>query len=139
VRDGIGASDAKRRLVKRVANRDTRPVEAATATTPSASRDKPVIISYNTPKPAEPATRLVLCARPNHRSEVTSVQLSILVLNLVYAALGVVLMYVSYRIIDRLTPEVDFPAELKRGNVAVAIFIAALFIAIALIVGRAIS
>jgi uncharacterized membrane protein YjfL (UPF0719 family) len=67
------------------------------------------------------------------------VQLSILGLNLVYAALGVVLMYVSYRIIDRLTPEVDFPAELKRGNIAVAIFIASLFLAIALIVGRAIG
>ena len=68
-----------------------------------------------------------------------SVQLSILVLNLVYAALGVVLMYLSYRIIDRLTPEVDFPADLKRGNIAVAIFIAALFVSIALIVGRAIG
>jgi uncharacterized membrane protein YjfL (UPF0719 family) len=67
------------------------------------------------------------------------VQLSILGLNLVYAALGVVLMYVSYRIIDRLTPQVDFPAELKRGNIAVAIFIAALFLSIALIVGRAIG
>ena len=66
-------------------------------------------------------------------------QISILVLNLVYAAIGVVLMYVSYRVIDRLTPEVDFPAELKRGNIAVAIFIAALFIAIALIIGRAIG
>jgi putative membrane protein len=67
------------------------------------------------------------------------VQLSILGLNLLYAAFGVVLMYLSYRIIDRLTPEVNFPEELKRGNVAVAIFIAALFIAIALIVGRAIG
>jgi putative membrane protein len=66
-------------------------------------------------------------------------QLSILALNLIYAALGVVLMFVSYRIIDRLTPDVDFPAELKKGNVAVAIFIAALWIAIALIVGRAIG
>ena len=66
-------------------------------------------------------------------------QLSILGLNLVYAALGVVLMYVSYRLIDRATPEVDFPNELKRGNIAVAIFIAALFISIALIVGRAIG
>ena len=66
-------------------------------------------------------------------------QLSILGLNLVYAALGVVLMWVAYRVIDRMTPEVDFPAELKRGNVAVAIFIAALFISIALIVGRAIG
>ena len=66
-------------------------------------------------------------------------QLSILGLNLLYAALGVVLMYVSYRVIDALTPQVDFPEELKRGNVAVAIFIAALFISIALIVGRAIG
>lgn len=66
-------------------------------------------------------------------------QLSILGLNLVYAALGVVLMWVAYRVIDRMTPEVDFPAELRRGNVAVAIFIAALFISIALIVGRAIG
>jgi uncharacterized membrane protein YjfL (UPF0719 family) len=67
------------------------------------------------------------------------VQLSILALNLIYAALGVVLMYASYRIIDRLTADVDFPAELKRGNIAVAIFIGALFISIALIVGRALG
>ena len=66
-------------------------------------------------------------------------QLSILALNLIYAALGVVLMYVSYRIIDRLTPEVDFPAELKRGNVAVAIVIAAIFVSIAIIVGGALN
>ena len=52
-------------------------------------------------------------------------QLAILALNLVYAALGVVLMYVSYRVIDRLMPDVDFPQELKRGNIAAAIFIGA--------------
>lgn len=66
-------------------------------------------------------------------------QLSVMALNLVYAVLGVVLMYLSYRAIDRLTPNVDFPEELKRGNVAVAIFIGALFIAIAIIVGGALS
>lgn len=66
-------------------------------------------------------------------------QLSILALNLLYATVGVVLMYVSYRVIDKLTPEVDFPQELKRGNIAVAIFIAALWISIALIIGRAIG
>lgn len=66
-------------------------------------------------------------------------QLSIIALNFIYAILGVVLMYASYRLIDRLTPEVDFPAELKRGNVAVAIFIAALFVAIAIIVGGALG
>lgn len=60
-------------------------------------------------------------------------------LNFLYAILGVVLMFVSYRVIDRLTPEVDFPAELKKGNLAVGIVIAAIFIAIAIIVGGALN
>jgi putative membrane protein len=66
-------------------------------------------------------------------------QLSIVAINILYAVIGVVLMYVSYRLIDRLTPEVDFPAELQRGNVAVAIFIAAIFVSIALIIGKALG
>lgn len=64
---------------------------------------------------------------------------TIIALNFIYAALGVVLMYVSYRVIDVITPQVDFPAELKNGNVAVAIFIASLFIAIAIIIGGALN
>jgi uncharacterized membrane protein YjfL (UPF0719 family) len=64
---------------------------------------------------------------------------SIIALNFVYAALGVVLMFVSYRIIDRLTPQVDFPGELKRGNIAVSIVIAAIFVSIAIIVGGALN
>ncbi|HEX6558127.1 MAG TPA: DUF350 domain-containing protein [Longimicrobiales bacterium] len=64
---------------------------------------------------------------------------TIVAVNFLYAILGVLLMYVSYRVIDRLTPQVDFPAELKRGNVAVAVFIAALFIAIAIIIGGALN
>lgn len=60
-------------------------------------------------------------------------------INFLYAAVGVVLMFVSYRIFDLLTPQVDFPEELKRGNVAVAIFIGALFVSIALIVGGALN
>ena len=60
-------------------------------------------------------------------------------LNFLYAALGVVLMFLSYRVIDWLTPQVDFPAELKRGNVAVAIFIAAIFVSVALVVGGALN
>lgn len=64
---------------------------------------------------------------------------TIVVINFVYAALGVVLMYMSYRVIDLLSPNVDFPEELKRGNIAVAIFIAALFIAISIIIGGALN
>jgi uncharacterized membrane protein YjfL (UPF0719 family) len=67
------------------------------------------------------------------------VQFSVITLNVLYAVIGVALMYVSYRAIDRLTPQVDFPAELQRGNVAVAIFMAAIFISIALIIGKALG
>lgn len=64
---------------------------------------------------------------------------NIIGLNFIYAALGVVLMFLSYRLIDKLTPEVDFPAELRKGNVAVGIVIAAIFVAIAIIVGGALN
>jgi uncharacterized membrane protein YjfL (UPF0719 family) len=60
-------------------------------------------------------------------------------LNFAYAILGVVPMWLSYRAFDLLTPRVDFAEELKKGNVAVAIFIAALFVAIALIIGNALN
>jgi uncharacterized membrane protein YjfL (UPF0719 family) len=66
-------------------------------------------------------------------------ELRVIGLNFLYAILGVVLMFVSYRLIDILTPSVDFQAELKNGNVAVAIFIAALFLAIAIIIGGALN
>ena len=67
------------------------------------------------------------------------VEWTIVAINFLYAGLGVVLMYLSYRVIDFLTPQVDFPDELRKGNIAVAIFIAALFIAIALIIGGALN
>ncbi len=38
-----------------------------------------------------------------------------------------------------LTPEVDFPKELARGNLAVAIFLAGLFIGLGLLLGSAIK
>ena len=63
----------------------------------------------------------------------------IIILNFLYAIIGVVLMFISYRVIDRLTPEVNFPAELNKGNGAVAIFIAAIFVAIALVIGGALK
>jgi putative membrane protein len=66
-------------------------------------------------------------------------QWTIIATNFVYAALGVVLMFLSYRLIDRLTPQVDFPEELRKGNVAVGIFIAAIFIAVAMIIGGALN
>jgi uncharacterized membrane protein YjfL (UPF0719 family) len=66
-------------------------------------------------------------------------QWSIVVLNFVYAVLGVVLMFAAYRVIDRLTPEVNFPEELRKGNVAVAIFVAAIFLGVAMVVAGALN
>lgn len=66
-------------------------------------------------------------------------QLSILALNIGYAIFGVILMFLSYRLIDKLTPEVNFPEELKKGNVAVAIFIASIFVSIAIIIGNSLN
>jgi uncharacterized membrane protein YjfL (UPF0719 family) len=60
-------------------------------------------------------------------------------LNFGYAVLGVALMWLSYRAFDHLTPQVDFPEELRKGNIAVAIFIGSLFIAIALVIGNALA
>ena len=66
-------------------------------------------------------------------------ELRVIGLNFLYAILGVVLMFGAYRVFDMLTPKVDFQVELKNGNVAVAIFIAALFLAIAIIIGGALN
>ncbi len=63
----------------------------------------------------------------------------IIALNFAYAVLGVVLMFIAYRVIDWLTPQVDFAQELKKGNIAVGIFIAAIFLSIAIIIGGALN
>ena len=64
---------------------------------------------------------------------------NIIAVNFLYATLGVVLMFVAYRVIDRLTPEVNFADELRKGNIAVAIFIAAIFLAVAIIIGGSLN
>ena len=64
---------------------------------------------------------------------------TIIGVNFLYAVLGVVLMYAAFRVIDRLLPHIDLEQELKAGNLAVAIVVGALFVAIAIIVGGALN
>ena len=64
---------------------------------------------------------------------------SVIGVNFLYAILGVVLMFLAYRVIDLLTPEVNFPEELRKGNVAVAIFIAAIFLSVALVIAHSLN
>ncbi len=66
-------------------------------------------------------------------------QVTIALENLLYAAVGMILMFAGYILFDKLTPRVNFPDELGKGNVAVAICIAALFLALAYIIGRSLD
>jgi len=66
-------------------------------------------------------------------------QWQIIALNYVYAGLGLVLMFMAYKIFDWLSPKLDFEDELKKGNVAVAIFIASIFITIGMVIGGALK
>ena len=65
--------------------------------------------------------------------------LSILGGNLLYAALGILLMFGGFWLFDRLTPRVNFADELGKGNVAVAIVIAAMFLAVGFIIARSLN
>jgi hypothetical protein len=81
----------------------------------------------------------MLCSPADPAPPGDFVDLEILALNFGYAIFGVVLMWLAYRVFDHLTPQVNFPEELKKGNVAVAIFVGSLFISIALVVGNALN
>jgi putative membrane protein len=64
-------------------------------------------------------------------------QWQIIALNFVYAALGLVLMFVAYKVFDWLSPRINFEEELKKGNLAVAVFIASIFVTIGMVIGGA--
>jgi putative membrane protein len=66
------------------------------------------------------------------------VQLAIVGMNVLYAVLGVVIMFVSIKVFDRLT-KIELEEELQRGNIAVGILVGALFLSIAIIIDRALS
>jgi uncharacterized membrane protein YjfL (UPF0719 family) len=46
-----------------------------------------------------------------------------------------VLMFLAYRVFDWLSPKINFEDGLKKGNIAVAIFSAAMFVTIGIIIG----
>lgn len=63
----------------------------------------------------------------------------IIALNVMYTAIGIAMMYVAYKVFDLLTPQLSFQHELKAGNVAVAIFIGSMFLAIGMIIAGALN
>lgn len=64
---------------------------------------------------------------------------TIILLNFLYALIGLGMLFFAYWIFDKMTPQLVFPDELKKGNIAVAIVIGALFIALGIIIGGALN
>ena len=62
----------------------------------------------------------------------------ILVISVVYAGLGMVLLYLGYRLFDWLTPTNLQEDIFKNGNVAVAIVVGAFILGLAFVIGAAI-
>ncbi|MFN8005844.1 MAG: DUF350 domain-containing protein [Terriglobia bacterium] len=66
-------------------------------------------------------------------------QWQIIALNYIYAVIGLVLMFLAYKVFDWLSPKIDFEEELKKGNIAVAVFVASIFITIGMVIGGALK
>jgi putative membrane protein len=62
----------------------------------------------------------------------------ILVISIVYAALGMILLYAGYRIFDWLTPTHSQDVIFKDKNVAVGIVVGSFILGLAFIIGAAI-
>ncbi len=62
----------------------------------------------------------------------------ILVISVVYAVLGMVLLYLGYRLFDWLTPTNLQEDIFKNGNVAVAVVVGAFILGLAVVIGAAI-
>jgi putative membrane protein len=60
------------------------------------------------------------------------------VISVVYAALGMVLLYLGYRLFDWLTPTNLQEDIFKNGNVAVAVLVASFILGLAIVIGAAI-
>ena len=64
--------------------------------------------------------------------------LRVLIISVVYAGLGMVLLYLGYRLFDWLTPTNLQEDIFKNGNVAVAIVVGAFILGLAFVIGAAI-
>lgn len=56
-----------------------------------------------------------------------------------FGVLGIVLSIAGYFLFDLVEMRIDFAAEIRKGNVAAAIVIAAFIVGICFIVGRAVG
>lgn len=65
--------------------------------------------------------------------------ISIIGVNILYAITGLALMFGAFWLFDSQLLQINLRQELKNGNIAVAIFFAALFLCFALIISSCLS
>ena len=53
-----------------------------------------------------------------------------------FGVLGIILLFLGYKVFDRLTPHLHIEKDLAENNLAVAIVVAAMLISLSIIVAR---
>jgi uncharacterized membrane protein YjfL (UPF0719 family) len=56
-----------------------------------------------------------------------------------FAGLGIVLSFIGYKLFDWCELKIDFVEEIKKGNIAAAMVIAAFLLGICFIIGRTVG
>ena len=56
-----------------------------------------------------------------------------------FGGLGIVMTFVGYKLFDLFETKIDFADEIKKGNIAAAIVIAAFLVGICFIIGRTVG
>ncbi|MEK7818814.1 MAG: DUF350 domain-containing protein [Bacteroidota bacterium] len=63
----------------------------------------------------------------------------ILLLNVIYAFLGLVVLIIAYKIFDWVEHKINFAEQINHGNIAAAIFLSAIVIALSIIIAGALG
>ncbi|MBQ0930035.1 DUF350 domain-containing protein [Ideonella sp. 4Y16] len=70
--------------------------------------------------------------------EIDALKPAVMLASVVYAVIGVVVLWLAFVVIDKLTPYQLWEEIVEKKNLALALVVAAMFIAIGLIVAAAI-
>lgn len=64
---------------------------------------------------------------------------SIIILNIVYAIVGLIVLIAAYRLFDLVESRIDFADQINKGNMAASVFISSVMIALAIIIAGALG
>ncbi|MFZ4620247.1 MAG: DUF350 domain-containing protein [Bacteroidota bacterium] len=64
---------------------------------------------------------------------------NIILLNFVYAFIGLIVLILAYKLFDLVESRIDFADQINKGNMAAAVFISSVMIALAIIIAGALG